>query len=88
VERNEGGDALQLVREPDNAYDAKAVRLNGKATSSATCARRQRGAGAFHGSRLGRRKRASPPEENRNPWQRMEFEVYLDIANPIQKKTP
>jgi hypothetical protein len=27
-------------------------------------------------------------KKSRNPWQRIEFEVYLDITNPIQEKAP
>lgn len=74
------GDALQLVREPENAYDANAVRVDWHGeklgyvprADNAALARFMDG-GSQAGARITRLKKS------RNPWQRMEFEVYLDL---------
>ncbi len=74
------GDALQLVREPDNSYDANAVRVEWqghklgyvpRADNEALARFMDRGSKA--GARITRLKKS------RNPWQRMEFEVYLGL---------
>lgn len=74
------GDVLQLVREPDNSYDANAVRVEWqghklgyvpRADNEALARFMDRGSKA--GARITRLKKS------RNPWQRMEFEVYLGL---------
>ncbi|BAN35418.1 hypothetical protein SCD_n01597 [Sulfuricella denitrificans skB26] len=74
------GDALHLVREPGNTYDAKAVRVEWqghklgyvpRADNEALARFMDRGSKAE--ARITRLKKSS------NPWQRMEFEVYLGL---------
>lgn len=83
------GDALQLVREPDNSHDTKAVRVEWQGHKLGYVPRADNEALARfmdHGSKA--EARITRLKKSRNPWQRMEFEVYLDISNPIQEKTP
>ncbi len=74
------GDALQLIREPANAHDAKAVRVEWhghklgyvpRADNEALARFMDRGSKAD--ARITRLKKSH------NPWQRMEFEVYLGL---------
>ncbi len=74
------GDALMLVREPDNAYDPRAVRVdwNGhklgyvpKAENEAVA--RQLDRGNKLEARIVRLNRS------RDPWKRVEFEVFLRL---------
>lgn len=74
------GDALELVREPQNAYDPRAVRVEWHGIKLGYVPRRDNEAVARlmdRGTRLEARiSRLSP---GRNPWQRVLFEVYLPI---------
>jgi hypothetical protein len=81
------GDTLQLVREPDNSYDPNAVRVEWqghklgyvpRADNEALTRFMDRGSKAE--ARITRLKKS------RNPWQRMEFEVALDLSNPVREK--
>lgn len=83
------GDPLQLVREPDNSYDPNAVRVEWQGHKLGYVPRADNEAlerfmdrGSKAEARITRLKKS------RNPWQRMEFEVYLDMNNPVQEKTP
>ncbi|MFA7240174.1 MAG: HIRAN domain-containing protein [Sulfuricellaceae bacterium] len=75
------GDRLDLIREPDNPYDARAVRVEWqgqflgyvpRADNEAVA--RQLDRGAKLAARIARLK------QSRNPWQRVLFEVYVDSA--------
>jgi len=73
------GDALQLVREPDNPYDARAVRVEWRGHLLGYVPRADNQAVARlldAGTRL--EARIVRLREKRDPWQRVLFEVYLD----------
>jgi hypothetical protein len=73
------GDALQLVREPDNTTDARAVRLEWRGRKLGYVPRRENAAVAWgldRGAPL--RARISRLEEHPNPRRRIEFEVYIE----------
>ena len=74
------GDALELVREPENAYDPRAVRVEWHGIKLGYVPRRDNAEVARlmdRGTRLEARiSRLSP---SRNPWQRVLFEVYLPL---------
>jgi hypothetical protein len=81
------GDALQLVREPDNSHDANAVRVEWQGHKLGYVPRADNQALARFMDRGSKAEaRITRLKKSRNPWQRMEFEVYLDITNPIQEK--
>jgi len=76
------GDMLALVREPQNPHDSNAVRVDWKGQPLGYVPRRdnsdvarQIDLGAPVQARIVRLKEA------RNPWQRVEFEVYVDLAS-------
>ena len=75
------GDRLDLIREPDNPYDARAVRVEWQGRKLGYVPRadneavaRQLDRGARLEARIARLK------QSRNPWQRVLFEVYVDSA--------
>lgn len=75
------GDRLDLIREPDNAYDPRAVRVEWQGRKLGYVPRadneavaRQMDRGAKLEARIARLK------QSRNPWQRVLFEVYVDSA--------
>ncbi len=73
------GDALDLVREPDNAHDANAVRVDWRGRRLGYVPRRENAAVAWgldRGARL--RARVSRLAEHANPARRIEFEVYIE----------
>ena len=73
------GDALELVREPDNLHDANAVRVDWRGLKLGYVPRRENGALAWamdRGESL--RARVSRLAEHRNPRRRIEFEVYVE----------
>jgi hypothetical protein len=73
------GDALELVREPDNAHDPNAVRVEWRGRKLGYVPRRANAAlawGLDRGSRL--RARVSRLQEHPNPARRIEFEVYIE----------
>lgn len=75
------GDALALVREPQNAHDANAVRVEWRGQMLGYVPRRENGDVARqmdHGAPV--RARIVRLTAARNPWQRVEFEVYVDLA--------
>jgi hypothetical protein len=74
------GDTLQLMREPQNPHDANAVRVLWRNEMLGYIPRRensdvarQMDRGAPVKARIVRLKEA------RNPWQRIEFEVYVEL---------
>jgi hypothetical protein len=73
------GDALDLVREPDNPHDANAVRVEWRGRKLGYVPRAENGALAWamdRGESL--RARVSRLAEHRNPRRRIEFEVYIE----------
>jgi len=74
------GDVLTLVREPENVHDANAVRVEWNSHRLGYVPRRensdvarQMDRGAPVKARIVRLTQA------RNPWQRVEFEIYVDL---------
>ena len=77
------GDRLQLVREPDNPYDASAVRVDWRGVTLGYVPRRDNAAVARqmdHGAAL--EARVAGLRENRNHSVRVEFEVVVPLQNP------
>jgi len=73
------GDALDLEREPDNAYDGKAVRVGWQGHKLGYVPRAHNAALAWamdRGETLNAR--VSRLQPHRNPRKRMEFEVYVE----------
>jgi hypothetical protein len=73
------GDALELVREPANAHDAGAVRVEWRGRKLGYVPRRQNAAlawGLERGAAL--RARVSRLTDHPNPARRIEFEVYIE----------
>ena len=73
------GDALDLVREPDNPHDANAVRVEWRGRKLGYVPRTDNGALAWamdRGELL--RARVSRLAEHRNLRRRVEFEVYIE----------
>lgn len=74
------GDPLQLVREPDNSYDANAVRVEWQGHKLGYVPRADNEALARFMDRGSKAEaRITRLKKSRNPWQRMEFEVYLGL---------
>ena len=77
------GDRLELVREPDNPYDANAVRVEWRGRKLGYLPRRDNAAVARQldrGSPL--QARVTLLRENRNRSVRLEFEVVAPLASP------
>ena len=73
------GDALELVREPDNAYDPNAVRVEWRGRRLGYVPRSENGALAWAMDRGdGLHARVSRLAEDPNPRRRIEFEVYVE----------
>lgn len=73
------GDALDLVREPDNAHDSNAVRVEWRGRKLGYVPRRDNAAlawGLDRGAAL--RARISALAEHPNPARRVRFEVYVE----------
>ena len=74
------GDPLQLVREPDNAHDLNAVRVEWQGHKLGYVPRADNEALARFMDRGSKAEaRITRLKKSRNPWQRMEFEVYLGL---------
>jgi hypothetical protein len=83
------GDTLQLVREPANSYDPNAVRVEWQSHKLGYVPRADNQALARFMDRGSKAEaRITRLKKSRNPWQRMEFEVTLDLSNPVREKTP
>ncbi len=75
------GDPLTLKREPQNPHDANAVRVEWKGQPLGYVPRRDNSDVARqmdHGAAV--KARIVRLKEARNPWQRVEFEVYIELA--------
>ena len=76
------GDALTLIREPDNAHDAKAIRVEWRGHKLGYVPRSENEAVAWAmdgGQRLGAR--ISLLKQDPNPRRRIEFEVYVESTD-------
>ncbi len=72
------GDVLSLVREPDNTYDANAVRVEWQGHKLGYVPRRENSALAWAMDRgQGVTARVSRLQRHRNPRERIEFEVFI-----------
>jgi hypothetical protein len=74
------GDALTLVREPDNPYDARAVRVEWQGHKLGYVPRKENEAVARQldlGNKL--EARIVRLQKHRDPWKRLEFEVFLRL---------
>jgi len=74
------GDALQLVREPRNPHDANAVRIEWRGEMLGYIPRREN-ADVARQMDLGApvKARVVRLTEARNPWQRVRFEVFVQL---------
>ena len=78
--RMQVGDALDLVREPDNRHDRNAIRVEwrGHQLGYVPRAGNRVIAAAFDaGDKL--TARVSSVSDNKNPWQRVAFEVFIEL---------
>ena len=74
------GDALTLVREPANPHDSNAVRVEWRGQRLGYVPRCDNRAVALHMDRGGNvEARVSRRKEHRDPWQRVEFEVFVNL---------
>ncbi len=74
------GDALALVREPDNPHDANAVRVEWRGHKLGYVPRRENADVARQIDRgTPVRARISRLQTSRSPSKRIEFEVYVDL---------
>lgn len=74
------GDALDLVREPDNRHDSRAIRVEWRGHKLGYVPRadnRAVAAAMDAGERLAAR--VSSLSDNKNPWQRVAFEVFIEL---------
>lgn len=74
------GDALELVREPENRHDAQAIRVEWRGRKLGYLPRAQNraiSAALDRGERL--TARVSSVGDNKNPWQRLAFEVFAEL---------
>ena len=72
------GDPLTLVREPDNPYDPNAVRVEWRGEKLGYVPRADNADLARHMDRGTKvEARISRLTEERNPWQRIRFDVYV-----------
>ena len=74
------GDALTLAREPANPHDSNAVRVEWRGHKLGYVPRRENQAVARHMDSGGKvEARVSRLTQHRNPWQRIEFEVFVKL---------
>ena len=74
------GDALTLVREPDNRHDRHAIRVEWRGQQLGYVPRasnRSIAAALDAGDRLSAR--VSSVSDNKNPWLRVAFEVFIEL---------
>lgn len=77
------GDRLDLIREPENPYDARAVRVEWQGNKLGYVPRADNEAVARQMDRGARLEaRITRLKKSRNPWQRVLFEVYADSGHP------
>ena len=80
------GDALVLVREPDNPYDANAIRVDWRGYKLGYVPRQENADIARlmdKGARL--EARISRLIESRDPWQRVRFEILAPLESEAGK---
>jgi hypothetical protein len=74
------GDALTLIREPDNAYDENAVRIEWQGHKIGYVPRRDNAdAARFMDSGQVLLARISRLAEGRDPWSRLRFEILIPV---------
>jgi len=74
------GDPLTLTREPANSHDSNAVRVEWRGHQLGYVPRRENQAVARHMDGGGKvEARVSKLTQHRNPWQRIEFEVFVKL---------
>ena len=80
------GDALQLVREPRNPHDANAVRIEWRGEMLGYLPRREN-TDVARQMDLGApvKARVVRLTDARNPWQRVRFEVYVELTRTPDK---
>ena len=74
------GDGLTLIREPDNKHDRNAIRVEWRGHQLGYVPRAQNRAVAAAmdaGDKL--TARVSSLSDNKNPWQRLAFEVFVEL---------
>ena len=74
------GDALTLVREPGNRHDANAIRVEWRGQKLGYVPRAENrviAAALDAGDSLSAR--VSSVSDNKNPWQRVAFEVFIEL---------
>lgn len=80
------GDTLQLLREPQNTHDGNAVRVLWRNEMLGYIPRRENSDVARQMDRGAAVKaRIVKLKEARNPWQRIEFEVYVELT-PVKSR--
>lgn len=79
-EEMKAGDALELVREPDNPYDAKAVRVDWRGQKLGYVPRRENvDIARLMDGGVKLEARISRLLESRDPWQRVRFEILTPL---------
>lgn len=79
------GDALTLIREPDNSYDANAVRIEWRGNKIGYVPRRDNAdAARFIDSGQVLEARISRLAEGRDPWSRIRFEILIPLQPPAK----
>lgn len=81
------GDLLTLTREPDNPYDARAIRVDWRGQKLGYVPRRENADIARimdKGTSL--QARISRLLESRDPWQRVRFEILVPLEPEAAKK--
>ena len=74
------GATLELVREPDNPYDPRAVRLDWRGRKLGYVPRRDNAAvSQLLDNKQSLSARIVRLRESEDPWQRIEFEVCLNV---------
>ncbi|MDP3540770.1 MAG: HIRAN domain-containing protein [Azonexus sp.] len=74
------GDALELIREPDNKHDRNAIRVEWQGHKLGYVPRAENRAVASAmdaGDKLSAR--VSSLSDNKNPWRRVAFEVFVEL---------
>ncbi|CAB1370255.1 HIRAN domain-containing protein [Denitratisoma oestradiolicum] len=74
------GDRLDLIREPDNPHDPRAVRVEWRGDKLGYLPRKENQAVAAEMDRGGQvEARIARLRQHRNPWQRVLIEVYVTL---------
>jgi hypothetical protein len=82
------GDALTLIREPDNPHDAKAVRVEWHGHKIGYVPRRENADVArFMDAGQTLTARITRLAEVRDPWSRVRFEILIPVQ-PTERRTP